>query len=196
MTKEEIQKRYFTDDEEVLWFSKPTALKPFLRTDFILIPLTLIIGGYILWYSYTTLLQLLHGQNIMFAFSGITFLLIGIYLVFGRIWYRYKRISKNFYFVTNKRVFVFNALRDTVTVNIPLSDVAPEAFQNDLFLGDKHLGGDFVYGLGLDIFFRNKAQETPGFYAIEDPKAVIKTIKRAKRNSRKQTEGTDAQTFI
>lgn len=193
MTKEEIIKQYFTDDEEVLWFSKPTMLKPFLRTDMILIPLTLFLGGYILWYSYVTFMQLLSGQNILFAFSGITFFLIGLYLVFGRIWYRYKRISKNFYFVTNKRVFVFNALRDIVTVNIPLNEAQTEAFQHDLFLGDKHLGGDFIYGLGLDIFFWKNVTETPGFYAIDDPKAVIKTMKRAKRNSRKTEAGNDSE---
>lgn len=195
MTKEEIIKQYFADDEEILWFSKPTTLKPFLRTDMILIPLTLILGGYILWYAYASLMLLITGQNATFALSGITLFLIGLYLVFGRIWYRYKRISKNFYFVTNKRVFVFNALRNTVTVNMPLKEVNPEAFQHDLFLGDKHLGGDFIYGLGLDIFLRNIAQETPGFYAIDDPKAVIKTIKRANRNSRK-TEDTDGESFI
>lgn len=195
MTKEDIQKNYFTDDEEILWFSKPTALKPFLRTDMILIPLTLIVGGYIFYYAYASLMLLIRGQNATFALSGITLFLISIYLMLGRIWYRYKRISNNFYFVTSKRVFVFNALRDAVTVNTPLAEVTPEAFQHDLFLGDKHLGGDIVYGLGLDIFFWNIASETPGFYAIDDPKAVLKTIKRAKKQKRK-TEATDDSAFI
>ncbi len=191
MTKEEIQNKYFAEDEEVLWSGTAETLRFFMRTDFILIPLTVIIGGFLLSYAYSSMMLMIRGQSVAFALSGITFLLIGLYLIFGRIWYRHKRLSRNFYFVTSDRCFVFNTLRDKVTVDIPINDVEPEAFQNDLFLSGKFLGGDIVYGLGLDVFFHNFVKESPAFTAIHSPEQVKKVIKRAKKNRKKAKHDTD-----
>ncbi len=189
MTKEDIQKRYFTDGEEILWEGKPDTLKYFSRTDICLVPITLLIAWFLLTYAYTAFMMMLSGQNFVFALSGITILLIAFYLVFGRIWYRHKRLSRNLYFVTNRRVFVFNTLRDTVDVDISLAEVSTEVFRNDLFLSYKYLGGDLIHGLGLDLFMHN-AKETPAFYAIFDPDKVAKLIKKAKK-SRKAASSND-----
>ena len=191
MTKEEIQNKYFAEDEEVLWSGTPDTLRIFMRNDFILIPLTIFIGGFLLSYAYSSMMLMIRGQSVAFALSGITFLLIGLYLIFGRIWYRHKRLSRNYYFVTSDRCFVFNTLRDKVTADIPINDVEPEAFQNDLFLSGKYLGGDIVYGLGLDIFFHNFVKESPAFTAINSPDQVKKVIKRAKKNRKKAKNDTD-----
>ena len=153
MTKEEIQNKYFAEDEEVLWSGTADTLRFFMRTDFILIPLTVIIGGFLLSYAYSSMMLMIRGQSVAFALSGITFLLIGLYLIFGRIWYRHKRLSRNLYFVTSDRCFVFNTLRDKVTVDIPINDVEPEAFQNDLFLSGKFWAAILYMAWGLMCFF-------------------------------------------
>ena len=93
--------------------------------------------------------------------------------------------------MTSDRCFVFNTLRDKVTVDIPINDVEPEAFQNDLFLSGKFLGGDIVYGLGLDVFFHNFVKESSAFTAIHSPEQVKKVIKRAKKNRKKAKHDTD-----
>lgn len=191
MTKEDIQKKYFADGEEIFWFGTPETLRYFSRTDIFLIPLTLILGGFLFSYAYSSMMLMLRGQSMTFALSGITMLLIAVYLVFGRIWYRHKRISRNLYFVTNARVFVFNTLRDTVTVDIPIHEVTPEAFRNDLFLSYKFLGGDMIYGLGLDLFFRNLVRESPAFTAIRNPQEVIKLIKRANKHRKAVNHDSD-----
>ena len=191
MTKEEIQNKYFADGEEILWSGGPDTLTYFMRTDFILIPLTVLIGGFMLSYAYSSMVLMFRGQSMAFALSGITFLLIGLYLIFGRIWYRHKRLSRNLYFVTDERVFVFNTLRDKVTADIPIHLAEPEAFQNTLFLSDKFLGGDLVYGLGLDLFFHSFVRESPAFAAISNPEQVKKIIKRAKKNRKKVKNDTD-----
>ncbi len=191
MTKEEIQNKYFAEDEEVLWSGTADTLRFFMRSDFILIPLTVIIGGFLLSSAVSSMLLMIRGLSVSFALSCITFLFIVLYLFFGRIWYRHKRLSRNFYFVTSDRCFVFNTLRDKVTVDIPINDVEPEAFQNDLFLSGKFLGGDIVYGLGLDVFFHNFVKESPAFTAINSPEQVKKVIKRAKKNRKKAKHDTD-----
>ncbi len=191
MTKEEIISKYFEADEEVLWSGTPDALRYFMRTDFILIPLTVLIGGFMLSYAYSSMILMFRGQSMAFALSGITLLLIGLYLIFGRIWYRHKRLSRNIYFVTSERCFVFNTLRDKVAADVPIYSAEPEAFQNDLFLAGKFLGGDIIYGLGLDVFFHNIVKESPAFTAISNPEQVKKVVKRAKKNRRKAKNDTD-----
>lgn len=181
MTKEEIQKQYFNEDEAVLWSGTADALRYFNRTDFVLVPLSLIFGGMLLTYAGSAFVLMVQGKSMAFSLSGITCLLIGIYLIFGRIWYRHKRLSKNIYFVTDKRVFVFNTLRNTVTLDMPIADALPEILQNNLFLGNKQLGSDLLYGLGLDVFFHRLTTESPAFYAISCPELVKKQIKQAKK---------------
>ncbi len=187
MTKEEIAKRYFTDDEEVLWFDSPKKQSWFTRMDVLLVPLTMVLGGLMLVYAVFSMILMFRGQSMAFALSGITILLIAFYLLFGRIWYRRKRISRNLYFVTSARVFVFNTLRDVAAVDIPLENVSPVCAKHDLYLSSKLFVGDFVYGLGLDLFFRNFVQESPAFYGIDDPAFVSNIIERA-QNQRKAVQ--------
>ncbi len=181
MTKEEIQKQYFNENEAVLWSGTADALRYFTRTDFVLVPLSLLFGGMLLTYAFSAFVLMAQGKSMAFSLSGITCVLIGMYLIFGRIWYRHKRLSKNIYFVTENRVFVFNTLRNTVTVDIPIADALPEILQNTLFLGRKQLGSDLLYGLGLDVFFHRFTTESPAFYAISNPELVKKQIKQAKK---------------
>ena len=181
MTKEEIQKQYFNENETILWSGTADALRYFNRTDFVLVPLSLLFGGMLLVYVGSAFVLMVQGKSMVFSLSGITCLLIGIYLIFGRIWYRHKRLSKNIYFVTDTRVFVFNTLRNTVTLDMPIADALPEILQNTLFLGKRQLGGDLLYGLGLDVFFHRFTAESPAFYAISNPELVKKQIKQAKK---------------
>jgi len=181
MTKEEIQKQYFYENETVLWSGTADALRYFTRTDFVLVPLSLLLGGMLLVYAFSSFWLMVQAKSMAFSLAGLTSLLIGTYLIFGRIWYRHKRLSKNIYFVTENRVFVFNTLRNTVVVDMPIADALPEVFQNTLFLGEKRLAGDLLYGLGLDVFFHHFTTESPAFYAISNPELVKKQIKQAKK---------------
>lgn len=195
MTKEEIVKEHFTDDEVIVWEGVADKLSLFSRRDIVLTPLSCIVGGYLLFYAYATFMQMLAGANVAFALSGITTLLLGLYFVFGRIPYRYKRYSRNIYFVTNKRVLVFNTLRDIITTDLLLSEIQPEIFGHDIFFGTKNLAGDIIHGLGLDIFFKN-AQETPAFYAIQNPEDVKKAIKKAKKHRKAASVNDNSDDFI
>ena len=194
MTKEEIQKEYFYENETVLWSSTADALHYFTRTDFVLVPLSLLLGGMLLFYAFSAFVLMLQAKSMAFSLAGITSVLIGIYLIFGRIWYRHKRLSRNIYFVTENRVFVFNTLRDTVTLDMPIADALPEVSQNTLFLGEKRLAGDLLYGLGLDVFFHHFTTESPAFYAISNPELVKKQIKQAKKM--RKWGNQDANDFI
>lgn len=191
MTKEEIKNKYFNEGEEILWFSSPDKVKYFTPSDIFMIPFTVILGGIMLIYSYSVFMLMLSGESIMFSISGITFFLLGLYIIFGRIWYRHKRLSKNLYFVTNRRVFVFNTLRDTVSADLFLEYTDPSVYKNTLFLAGKYLGGDIIFSLGLDLFLNRFTTSSPAFVGIENPEEIKKIIVRAKKSRKKDKNDTD-----
>ncbi len=175
MKNNEIKEKYFKHDT-VLWQGAPKKVPVFTRSDFLLVPFSVIFGGFLLAYAIISAIAMLAGHGILFSLVGITFLLLGVYLIFIRLWYRKKRISRQAYFVTDKRVFGFDTMRDDVLFDIPLRDTDLSLGYKSLELGETNSIGDFIYGLGLDIFFRKFSKETPAFRYIDDIEQVSKII--------------------
>lgn len=188
MTNNEIIEKYLKNDK-ILWQGKTTNVPVFNRADFLLIPFSLIFGGFLLGYAIISAIMMFAGQGILFSLAGITFLLLGVYVIFIRLWYRKKRISREVYFVTDKRLFAFDTLRDNVLFDIPLKDVDLSLGYKSLELGEVNSIGDFVYGLGLDIFFRKFAHETPAFKYIDDLSSVAEIISV---NAQKEVDDDDS----
>ena len=192
MNKEEIIKNYLKN-EKILWHGCPKNTPLFNKSDIFLIPFTIFFGGLFILYAYFLAQLMIKGESVMFSFIGITSLLIGIYVLFLRLWYRKKRIKSQMYFITNKRVFGFDTMRYDVIFDINLDDVCLTLGNKSLILSDVNLIGDFVYNLGLDIFFRNFIKETPSFKYIENTEEVSKIIMT---NKEKAGETDDDSIFI
>lgn len=176
-------KKILTDGEEIIWQGTPEKITFFTRADILLLPLTLLLGGYLIFWSIASA-RLIAAGNLSFPLFGLLFLLIGIYLVFGRIWFRYKRRSRDCYAVTSKRVITVNSLRDTSTEFIPLSELTPRISGKNLLLGEQNFWGDIFCGLGLDLFFPSAAHETFGFYGISQPETILNIIDKYKNRER------------
>ena len=72
-------------------------------------------------------------------------------------------------------------------------------YETDLSLGDRSLVlaqpyaiGDFIYNIGLDIFLRKFAKETPAFKYIENIEEVSKII----MTNSKEKDADDDSLFI
>lgn len=179
MDKTEIVNR-FLKDEKILWKGAPINVPYLNKSDIWLIPFTLVFGVFFIGYAIISAIMMFAGKSIVFALAGITLLLMGTYILFFRIWYRKKRISRQLYFVTDKRVFAFDTMRDDVIFDILLEDTDLYLGYKSLILSDINAIGDFVYNLGLDIFFRKFSKETPSFKYIDDINNVSKIIISAK----------------
>ena len=191
MNTQDIINKYLKN-EKILWSSAPQKTPLFQRSDILLIPFTVIFGGLFIIYAIISALMMIAGQGIMFSFIGITALILGIYFIFLRLWYRRKRISRQVYFVTEKRVFAFDTLRDDVIFDILLRDVEVYSGHKSLILGETNAVGDFIYNLGLDIFFRKFSKETPSFRYIDDLNGVAKIILMTKEKITKKDEDDDS----
>lgn len=188
MTKEEIIKNHFSEDEKILWYGKAEKFK-LPKLEFFLIPLTIFISATLLLYVYSAFMLMIEGKSAAFALSGITCLLVIFYLLYGRIWYRKKKLLKSHYFVTDRRVFVFNTFRNNVLCDIPLELTAPIKDGDRILLSGNKASSDLALCLGLDLFLYNILQETPAFSNIENPEDVIKIITKAKTS--RKAEGND-----
>ena len=160
MNTNEIKEK-FLKDETILWQGSPKKAPLFNKSDIFMIPFSLIFGGTFIMYAIISALMMLAGESIMFSLLGITCLILGLYILVFRLWYRKKRISREVYFVTDKRVFAFDTLRDNVIFDILLDETELYLGHKSLILGESNSIGDFIYNLGLDIFFRKFAKETP-----------------------------------
>lgn len=179
MDKTQIINR-FLKDEKILWQGAPSNVPYLNKSDIWLIPFTLVFGGAFIGYAIISAIMMFAGKSIMFSLAGITLLLMGTYILFFRIWYRKKRISRQLYFVTDKRVFAFDTMRDDVIFDILLEDTDLYLGYKSLILSDINAIGDFIYNLGLDIFFRKFSKETPSFKYINDLNNVSRIIISAK----------------
>ena len=179
MDKTQIINR-FLKDEKILWQGAPENVPYLNKSDIWLIPFTLLFGGAFIVYAIISAIMMFAGKSIMFSLAGITLLLMGTYILFFRIWYRKKRVSRQLYFVTDKRVFAFDTMRDDVIFDILLEDIDLYLGYKSLTLSDINAIGDFIYNLGLDIFFRKFSKETPSFKYINDLNNVSRIIISAK----------------
>lgn len=183
MTTKEIINLHL-NSEKILWQGKPEKVPTFIKSDILLIPLTLIFAGFLVVYSMILASLLVKGESAMFSLIGITMFLIGIYLLVLRFWYRKKRISRQLYFITDKRLFAFDTMRDDVIFNIPIHEACFYSQKRSIVFHNTNPLGDFIYDLGLDIFFRKFIKETPKFKYINDLNKVygIITELNAKEN--------------
>lgn len=192
MTNEEIIKKHL-NNEKVLWQGNPVKVPLLHKSDIFMIPFTLIFGGSLIFYAIMAAIMMIKGESIMFSLVGITALIMGAYILFFRLWYRKKRIKKQVYFVTKKRAFAFDTMRDDVLFDIELSETDLYMGDKSLIIGETNSIGDFVYNIGLDIFFRKFVKETPAFRYIDDISGVSKIIMT---NKEKAVETDDDSLFI
>lgn len=192
MNTEEIKDKYLKN-ETILWQGAPSKPRLFNKSDIFMIPFTIVFGGMFIIYAFISALLMITGESIMFSFVGITFVILGLYILIFRLFYRRKRISRQVYFVTDKRVFSFDTLRDEVIFDIPLDETELFLGDKSLILGDTNAIGDFIYNLGLDVFFRKFSKETPAFRYLDNINEISKIIIE---NKEKVEEQEDDSVFI
>ena len=100
-------------DEKLLWAGMPKQGILFRRSDIFMIPFSLFWGGFAIFWEIMVLDM--QGDksgatNIIFPLFGIPFVIIGLYIIFGRFIYDSKKRAKTFYGLTDKRVIIISGL--------------------------------------------------------------------------------------
>ena len=98
-------------DETIHWYGKPNPWVIFSVGDLFLIPFSLLCGAFGFYWEYTTFnlqSQILNGGYFTYLYpaTGLPVVLVALYLMIGRFFYKFWIKTKTIYVVSNKRVLV------------------------------------------------------------------------------------------
>ena len=110
-------------DERLLWSGQPPRGVRLCAADAFLIPFSIMWGGFAIFWETSVISG---GAPFFFMLWGIPFVLVGLYLMFGRFLVDAWQRSRTFYALTNDRIIIVSGIfsRNTRSLNVrTLSDV-------------------------------------------------------------------------
>lgn len=148
---------YLMPDEFILWEGRPEKGGVFTRQDIFLIPFSIVWCGFAIFWEISVLQTVQTGvTSVFFLLWGIPFVLVGLYLVFGRFFVMKYTLAHTFYAITNYRVLIsqngkMNIL-DRRVLPFPQLSVKPDG------TGTIHFG-DSIGGYSASYRQRNRVPE-------------------------------------
>ena len=92
---------YLLPSESLTWTGRPATGLIFRKSDIFLIPFSLVWGGFACFWEYTV--YRLGAPNFFLLFGGF-FVVMGLYLIFGRFFYDMRQRRKTVYAITGERI--------------------------------------------------------------------------------------------
>lgn len=107
-------------EEHIVWVGKAGGGIIFRTIDAFMIPFSLLWGGFALFWE---IMVLASGAPIFFALFGLPFVLIGLFLIFGRFVWDARRRKHTLYALTDKRIIFRTGARTYQITTVNLADV-------------------------------------------------------------------------
>lgn len=101
-------REHLLPEERILWSGQPAPGVHFTTADIFLVPFSLFWGGFAIFWEISALKSIPSGApgavNVIFPLFGIPFVLMGLYLIFGRFIFKAWKKRRTYYAVTDRRV--------------------------------------------------------------------------------------------
>ncbi|MBB6485040.1 PH domain-containing protein [Rhizobium lusitanum] len=178
--KTDIQS-YFLPGEKLLWHGQPQQGFMLNNSDLLLIPFSLMWGGFAIFWEGTVITQV--NASFFFKLWGVPFVLIGLYLIIGRFVIDAFVRARTQYAVTNRRIIIlregwFSKLLTLSLERLPSMDLDQKGdgtgtinFGTDPEAGQGHHGGMSNWTPALS--------KVPRFLGIANVREVFDLIERA-----------------
>ncbi len=169
-------KQHLNSDEKLLWISVPKEGIMIKSADAFMIPFSLLWGGFAIFWEYKVINS---GAPFFFMLWGIPFILISIYLIFGRFFYDSVSRKNTIYGITQNRIIIKSGIFKKSIKSINLITLV------DVTLNEKSDGsGTIVFGSEFGIYgmFRGTgwpvsgSKMLPAFEMIPEVRKVYKII--------------------
>jgi hypothetical protein len=168
-------------NEQLLWFGQPRSGMVLRANDIFVIPFSLVWGGSAFFILGSVLTS---DGPILFKLFTLPFVIVALYLLFGRFILDAKRRSATYYGITNERIIIVSTRfgRQIRSLDLRALDV--------ISLNEKSDGsGTITFGLASRRYsgydgtrFPGLGQHTiPEFEMIQNAKSVYETVMNAQR---------------
>ncbi|MEZ2219204.1 PH domain-containing protein [Rhizobium sp. RCC_161_2] len=182
MSNADIQ-NYALPGEKLLWQGRPKQGLMFSRKDLLLVPFSLMWGGFAVFWESMVARQA--NAPLFFKLWGLPFVLIGLYLIVGRFALDAFVRARTQYAVSDQRIMVLREGWFSKLLTVPLGQLqtldldqngngtGTISFGNDVQIGYGRRGG----GIGL---WTPALSNTPKFLGIADVRETFDLIQRAR----------------
>jgi hypothetical protein len=170
--------------EKVVWFGQPRQGIVLRSMDALLIPFSLLWGGFAIFWEISTFVI---GAPVFFSLFGLIFVVIGIYLIVGRFFVDAKQRTQTFYAVTNDRVIIVSGLFSRTVKSIDLKTLG------EMSLSERRDGrGSIVFGSaspfewlqgGMPGWPGMGTRQASRFELIENARKVYELIRLGQKSS-------------
>jgi hypothetical protein len=168
--------------ERIIWSGQPQQGFLLRPSDALIIPFSLMWGGFaIVWES----MAIFGGAPFFFMLWGIPFVIIGLYMIFGRFFVDIAQRRKTFYALTDERIIIISGLfnQNTKVLNLKSLSELNISTRSDgrgtVTFGASHPMSWMYSGSGFPNMGRYHI--APSFDMIHDAKTVYQHIKRLQR---------------
>lgn len=191
---EDVIQSHLETGETILWAGQPNQGIKLRGQDIFFIPFSLVWGGFAVFWEVMALSICFVAEEgeevpgaigIVFPLFGLPFVLIGLYLVFGRFLVDSRRRSRTFYGVTNDRIIIVSGVFSQTVKSLNLRTLS------DLSMTEKRDGsGSITFGPThpLASFFGGTSWPTgawntsPSFELVPDVAEVYRIIRDAQKD--------------
>jgi hypothetical protein len=183
----EFEQRILTElrpDEKLLWTGQPAGGIRLRGSDAVLIPFSLLWGGFAVFWEWQVLQQ---GAPGFFALWGIPFVLVGIYIVIGRFFVDAALRTRTYYGLTDQRAIIISGLLTRELRCVWLRNLAEVSLREGPgSRGTIELGSS---PWPMSHWFRGTSwpgmsrYQPPGFELIEQPRHVYNMLQAAQTRS-------------
>jgi hypothetical protein len=170
--------------ERVLWEGRPDVWSYSMRGAWYLIPFSLLWGGFAIFWEATAITS---GAPIFFLLWGIPFVVMGLYLIIGRLVVARREAANTVYAITDRRVLIETGAFRRTFVQLDLRDLPASQLE-------ERAGGLGTITLGPTLGFMRMPPgwplggmygQPPAFTAIPDAARVYETLQEAKDQARR-----------
>jgi len=178
--------------EKLLWSGRPRLGLILRGVDAFLIPFSLLWGGFAIFWETSVLAA---GAPVFFALWGIPFVLLGLYLIFGRFLVDARQRARTYYGVTSERVIIISGVFGRRVKSLNLDTLT------DLSLTERASGaGVITFGSVPPWYWWHASGSWPGmaqhavptFELAEEARHIYELIRSAQRNAKQRTSSPRA----
>ncbi|GLQ46317.1 hypothetical protein GCM10007862_13680 [Dyella lipolytica] len=170
--------------ERLLWSGMPRQGVRLRPTDALMIPFSLLWGGFAFFWEYSVTSQ---GSPFFFSLWGVPFVLMGLYIIVGRFFVDSYQRARTYYGVTDQRVIISSGLMSREVKSLNLQGL------NDISLTERaDRSGSITFGPSNPMYAMwagtswpgMSKRQAPAFDLIDDARKVYDVIRETQQQAR------------